>query len=790
MTLVEELRKRYRARGEMTSRLIETGDRQAILARGAAIRQAYRERLTDPLLPGEPLEAETVGVLEFPDYTIEKIVLRGKDSLSIPTNLYLPRPREARCPAAIVLSGHWLHAKAMEAHQRLCANLAMRGIAAFTYDPLYQGERCPYTPAELEAMFGPLSEDMWMVNLHMRGGNLAYLLGGNIGALFLWEARRVLDCLCARPEIDRKRIAAVGQSGGGTQACYLAALDNRISLYAPVQCLSQLAITLEEGIGDCEQSLYGISREQGVEQWDILWAALPKPVLHSAAQQDFFALEGVNACAQEMYGVYQVLGQKEDYTLKVADCGHEFCQEARCHVYGWLTERFFGRRDETERPMVVLSPEALRCLEGPPEEPEQLYARQLQILRERRPTEDRTVLATLETLLESQEKPNSIEMLQGRCPEESKDVLDALKTLRERRETKDKTVLATSEALQERRETEDETVLVTSETLQERRETKDETILATPEMLRESQKERCSIDMMRERCPEESKDVLDALKTLRERRETADETCLATSETLQKRRETTDETPLAALKTLREPQKERFSIETLSETDTELSFYIHVPYNETAFCRLHKKASPYLRIIVSQETPVWFEEASTLQVIPWAMESSYRKQRSGYDSETCLFNISAVLGRNLALHRAVQIRAAADYAIRVTGASQVSALGVGSCALPLLLASCTDPRLRPLALARCQISWDDLFQERKYFLPETSILPEVFKIADLPRLCALSDATVFNPLHADGQPYTPEEVRREERVSCIWEADLAAALDNWFNRLPEFQAYP
>lgn len=749
MTLVEELRKRYRTRGEMTSRLIETGDRQAILARGAAIRQAYRERLTDPLLPEGPLEAETLGVLEFPDYTIEKIVLRGKDSLSIPTNLYLPRPREARCPAAIVLSGHWLHAKAMEAHQRLCANLAMRGIAAFTYDPLYQGERCPYTPAELEAMFGPLSEDMWMVNLHMRGGNLAYLLGSNIGALFLWEARRVLDCLCARPEIDQKRIAAVGQSGGGTQACYLAALDNRISLYAPVQCLSQLAITLEEGIGDCEQSLYGISREQGVEQWDILWAALPKPVLHSAARQDFFALEGAYAVAREMHGVYRVLGRKEDYALEVADCGHTFSQEARCHVYGWLTERFFGRRDETERPMEVLSPEALRCLDSPPEEsPEQLYARQLQVLREQRPAEDKAVLATLKTLLESQEEHYSIKMLQGRCPEEDKDVLDALETLRERRETEDEIGLPTSEMLRKRRETENETGLAASETLQE------------------TQKEHFSINMIRERRPEESKDVLDALETLRERRELEDEIHLAT------------------LEMLRKPQKEHYTIETLSETDTELTFLVHVPYKENAFCRLRRKASPYLRIIVSQKVPAWSEEASTLQVIPWSMESSFRKQRSGYDSETCLFNISAVLGRNLAIHRAAQIRAAADYAIRATGAAHVSALGVGSCALPLLLASCTDSRLRPLALARCQISWDDLFQERKYFLPETSILPEVFQIADLPRLCALSDATVFNPLRADGQPYTPEEVLQEERVSCIWEADLAAALDNWFNRLP------
>lgn len=629
MTLVEELRRRYRARGVRTARLIETGDRAGIAARGAALRRAYRETLADPLLPAGSLEAETLGTLDFPAYTIEKIVLGGGGALPVPVNLYLPRQREGRCPAVLVLSGHWLQAKAMEPHQRLCANLAERGIAAAAFDPLCQGERCPYTPAELEAMFGPIPEDMWMVNLHMLAGNLAYLLGRNIGALFLWEAARVLDCLCARPELDARRIAAVGQSGGGTQACYLAALDDRISLYVPVQCLSQLAITLEGGIGDCEQSLYGISRDQGVEQWDILWAALPKPVLHSAARQDFFALEGAYAAAREMIGVYRALGRPGDYTLSVADCGHAFSEESRRHVYGWLTERFFGRRDEEERPTEVLPPEALRCLDQPPAVgPEAVYARQLRLLQARRPAEDGAVLAALEALLG--------------------------------------------------------------------------------------------------------------------------------------------------------PKEERFTIEKLSETDSQLTFCIHMPYNGSVFCRMLGKAASRLRVIVSPETPSPVEGAAVLQVIPWAMETACRKRRRGYDLETCLFNASAVLGQNLTVRRTAQIRAAIDYALHVTGADRVSALGVGPGALPLLLVACVDRRIRSLALARCQISWDDLFTDRGYFLQETAILPGLLELADLPRLCALTKAAVFNPLGPDQRPYTQEEVQREKRVSCTWQADLPPALERWF----------
>ena len=94
----------------------------------------------------------------------------------------------------------------------------------------------------------------------MQAGNLSYLLGENLGALFVRDSMRVVDYLCSRPDVDTKRIGATGQSGGGTQTTYLAALDDRICCYSPIQCLTKQAMTLvENGIGDCEQSIVGIS---------------------------------------------------------------------------------------------------------------------------------------------------------------------------------------------------------------------------------------------------------------------------------------------------------------------------------------------------------------------------------------------------------------------------------------------------------------------------------------------------------------------------------------------------
>lgn len=636
MALVNVLRERLHSRRCETARLIETHDLAGILQRAAELRAAYQSHLIDSGLTPHPLSPATAGILEFPDYVIEKITLQSVENLPIPLNLYLPRIPAEKHPAVIVTSGHWLHAKQTAAHQRLCANLAKKGIAAVIFDPIYQGERCPWSEAELLEMFGPVSEDMWMVGLHMFAGNLAYMLGRNLGALFLHEAVCVLDYLCTRPEIDIDRLGAVGQSGGGTQACYLAAMDQRIRLYVPIQCLSSLSITLEDGIGDCEQSLFGISANGGTDQCDILWAALPKPVLHSAGRYDFFSLEGAYSIASEMSGVYRVLGHPENYTLLTADCAHELSQESRTHVYGRLTEYFLGKRDAQEYQTAILDPVQLHCLTGFPKNgygPERVYWRQLQQLTESRAKDRETLRIRVQNLLA--------------------------------------------------------------------------------------------------------------------------------------------------------PSRDSFSVEQLAQTGTQLTFSLHSAYNKYEYisCCLTRRPSSVLCVINAPEEQLPSEKeiscCSVLSIAPWAMDTAYQKKRMGYDLETCLFNTAAVLGENLAARRVSQILSAVDYAIRSTGASEVLFVGVEAGCLPMLLAVCADEHIHKTILVRCQVSFDDLFAQQKYFLNETSIVPGLLAIADIPALCAAADAEVWNPLHSDHQPYTKEEILCETRLPCFWQEHWQQGLGRW-----------
>ncbi len=361
--LVRALQKKYRARDRAVAQLLDAQDPE----RAAERAQAMRETLAKALLPwpAPPAEGRVVKRYEGDGYAIENVIIESREGDLVPLNLYLPQTAAPPWPAVVVSLGHWPEGKAMRENRVLCANLARLGIAAATYDPLCQGERAPFDAKELARRFGPLAEDMQAVSLHMQPGNLAYLLGKNLGGQFLRDSRWAVDHLCARPEIDAGRIGAAGQSGGGTQTTWLAALDERIRCYAPIQCLTQQSLALAgSGIGDCEQSILGISAgREGFDYADVLWAAFPKPCRVCAAQDDFFPLAGVRHLESELTRLYALAGAAQDFSVRVVPGGHWPGPETRLLVYDFFCRQFLGRPGPAQEPDFRLpQPEQLACL--------------------------------------------------------------------------------------------------------------------------------------------------------------------------------------------------------------------------------------------------------------------------------------------------------------------------------------------------------------------------------------------------------------------------------------------
>ena len=105
----------------------------------------------------------------------------------------------------------------------------------------------------------------------------------------------------------------------------------------------------------------------------------------------------------------------------------------------------------------------------------------------------------------------------------------------------------------------------------------------------------------------------------------------------------------------------------------QLTFSIHLAYNRSVFCRLVPGEADLLRVAVVPRDFVLADAGGPiLYVTPWAMDAAFRKERMGYDLETCLFNAAAVLGENLAVERTAQILAAVEQGLRFTGASKAA----------------------------------------------------------------------------------------------------------------------
>jgi len=142
---------------------------------------------------------------EMDGYVVENIAIESFPGFWITGNLYTPLQPGETNPAILSPHGH-AHDKRLKADVQIrCAALARMGAIVFAYDMVGYGESQQVTHKMPIALL-----------------------------LQTYNSKRVLEYLLSRPDVDPKRIGMTGGSGGGTQTFMLTALDQRITVSAPV----------------------------------------------------------------------------------------------------------------------------------------------------------------------------------------------------------------------------------------------------------------------------------------------------------------------------------------------------------------------------------------------------------------------------------------------------------------------------------------------------------------------------------------------------------------------------
>src|SRR5256714_1289161 len=163
-------------------------------------------------------------------YSIEKVYFETLPGFYLAGNLYRPVGHgKGPFPAILNPHGHWKDGRLADnadgSIAARCISFARQGMIAFSYDMVgFNDTRFADSPGtrqfyDRHRQFGTnRSDQLWSISLM---------------GLQTWNSIGALDFLESLHDVDGKRLACTGESGGGTQTFILGAVDDRLPGQAP-----------------------------------------------------------------------------------------------------------------------------------------------------------------------------------------------------------------------------------------------------------------------------------------------------------------------------------------------------------------------------------------------------------------------------------------------------------------------------------------------------------------------------------------------------------------------------
>ena len=279
-----------------------------------------------PLPEKSPLQAKVFGRVEREGYSVEKVYFQSHPGFYVGGNLYRPLGRgKGPFPGVLNPHGHWNPGRLVDEKSgsvpARCINFARQGMVAFSWDMV------GYNDTQFAQ---PGGAPGYQTHRHFANDLTNQLWGISQMGLQTWNSIRALDFLESLPDVDAKRMACTGESGGGTQTFMLGAIEDRLAVQAPIVMVSHSM----QGGCSCE-NVAGLRVDYS--NMEIAAAAVPRPQIIVGATGDWtrttMELEGPSIAK-----VYSLFGEADQFRYVRFNFDHNYNQTSREAVYAW-----FGR---------------------------------------------------------------------------------------------------------------------------------------------------------------------------------------------------------------------------------------------------------------------------------------------------------------------------------------------------------------------------------------------------------------------------------------------------------------
>jgi dienelactone hydrolase len=286
--------------------------------------------------PSAPLHTTVTGSRVYNGVIVENLHYQSLPKLYVTANLYRPEklPSGEKLPAVLYVCGHSSRGRNgnKTAYQSHGLWFARHGYVCLVLDTLQMGE--------IEGIHhGTYREQRWW--WHSAG----YTPAG----LECLNGMRGIDLLIARPDVDAKRIAVTGISGGGATTMWIAASDRRVACAVPVSGMADLPSYVGNRVinGHCDCMF-----PYNTYRWP--WARIPamiapRPLLFVNSDADpIFPMDANDRLINRLERVYSLFGASDKVDAVVSIGGHAYREDIRKAVYRFINTHLKGDPREVE----------------------------------------------------------------------------------------------------------------------------------------------------------------------------------------------------------------------------------------------------------------------------------------------------------------------------------------------------------------------------------------------------------------------------------------------------------
>jgi dienelactone hydrolase len=311
--------------------------------------EAWRRELGDKFrelvghLPERcPLNLQIISDTRQPGFREIAFVFTAEEHADVPCHLLIPANAKGPLPVVICLQGHTtgMHIslaraqypgdeKSLGGDRDFALQAVKQGYAAIALEQRAFGQRNDSRP-EPQRQGKPRCQHATMT---------ALLLGRTMVGERVWDVMRAIDAvetLAADFQLDPKRVACMGNSGGGTITYYAAAMEPRIVAAMP----SCVVCTYGSSLGSIDHCVdnYLPRALDYFDMGDIAGLIAPRPLIVVAGREDnIFPIAGVEEAYATISSIYEAAIAKDNCELITGPAGHRFYADLAWPIFRKLT---------------------------------------------------------------------------------------------------------------------------------------------------------------------------------------------------------------------------------------------------------------------------------------------------------------------------------------------------------------------------------------------------------------------------------------------------------------------